>query len=143
MSLGSVNTGALGICYQASLRKSWGKGRTGHLDGCAHRRVWRQFLQQRQAGTWDPFLQCCRACTWTHLFLGNKIQRNSKIWTKNNCMYVGTNSGQEDMKRPKNLNLHFEEPGTKAVIALNITKGGRHPEMLSQVDLRKPHYKQS
>ena len=62
---------------------------------------------------------------------------------KNNCMYVGTNSGQEDMKRPKNLNLHFEEPGTKAVIALNITKGGRHPEMLRQVGLRKHHYEQS
>ena len=26
-------------------------------------------------GTWDPLLQCCNACTWTHLS-SNKIQRN-------------------------------------------------------------------
>ena len=29
-----------------------------------------------QAGTWDPLLQRCRACTWTHLSLSNKIQWN-------------------------------------------------------------------
>ena len=30
----------------------------------------------RWAGTQDPFLQCCKACTWTNLSLSNKIQRN-------------------------------------------------------------------
>ena len=30
----------------------------------------------KQAGTWDPLLQYCRACTWTHLSSSNKIQIN-------------------------------------------------------------------
>ena len=43
------------------------------------------------AGTWDPLLQCCNACTWTHLSSSNKIQRNwlkitaciwGKFWTQ-------------------------------------------------------------
>ena len=33
-------------------------------------------LKLRQAGTWDPMLQCCSACTWTHLPTSDKIQRN-------------------------------------------------------------------
>ena len=46
-------------------------------------------------GTWDSLLQCCSACTWTHLSSSNKIQRNQmglkitacicsqgKFWTK-------------------------------------------------------------
>ena len=28
------------------------------------------------AGTWDHLWQCCNACTWTHLSLSNRIQRN-------------------------------------------------------------------
>ena len=46
-------------------------------------------------------------------------------------MYVGTNFGQEDMKRPKNLNLHFEEPGTKAIIC------PLHSTLLKGVDILK------
>ena len=30
----------------------------------------------RGAGTWNPLLQGCNACTWTHLSWSNKIQRN-------------------------------------------------------------------
>ena len=33
-------------------------------------------MRLRLAGTWDPLLQCCYACTWTHLSLSDKIQRN-------------------------------------------------------------------
>ena len=33
-------------------------------------------MQVRQAGTWGPLLQCCKACTCTCLSLGYKIQRN-------------------------------------------------------------------
>ena len=30
----------------------------------------------RQAGTWDPLLQCCNARTWTHISSSHKTQRN-------------------------------------------------------------------
>ena len=43
-------------------------------------------------------------------------------------MSIGENSGQEDMKRPKNLNLHFEEPGAKATCPL-------HSTLLKEVDI--------
>ena len=62
----------------------------------------------RQAGIWDPLLQCCNAsCTWTNLSSSNKIRRNykglkiaarmggwGKFWTK-------------DTKRPKHPYCHF------------------------------------
>ena len=35
-------------------------------------------VRVRQAGTRDPWLQCCRACTWTNVSSGYKIQRNYK-----------------------------------------------------------------
>ena len=39
-------------------------------------KVFRGTMRLRLAGTWDPLLQCCYACTWTHLSLSDKIQRN-------------------------------------------------------------------
>ena len=36
------------------------------------------FVEVKQAGTWDPLLQCCNAFTWTDVSLS----------TKNNCVHV-------------------------------------------------------
>ena len=79
----------------------------------------------RQAGTWDPLLQCCNACPWTHLSSSNKIQRNCMGLKITVCM-LGQHCmlGQlcacwgkfwtKDKKRPKNPTAPFEEPGAKA-----------------------------
>ena len=42
-------------------------------------------VEVRQAGTWTPLLQCCKACTWTHL----KQQNKKKLYgSKDNCVHV-------------------------------------------------------
>ena len=45
----------------------------------------------RQAGTWEPLLQCCSAYAWTNLSSSNKIQRN---YMRLKTTAVGTNSGE-------------------------------------------------
>ena len=50
----------------------------------------------RQAGPWDPLLQCCNACTWNEPFL--KQQNIKKLYgTKHNRMHaqLGQNYGQK------------------------------------------------
>ena len=39
-----------------------------------------------QAGTWEPLLHCCNACTWTYLSSSNKIQRNHMALKITTCM---------------------------------------------------------
>ena len=56
-------------------------------------RLWPWFrppllVLSRQAGTWDPLLQCCNVCIRTHLSFSNKIQRNNRGLKINEC--VGT-----------------------------------------------------
>ena len=69
----------------------------------------------RQTGTWDPLLQCCNACTWTHLSLSNKIQRNYMGQKITACMHSWGKFWTKDKKRPKNPTANFEEPGAKTV----------------------------
>ena len=65
----------------------------------------------RQAGTWDPLLQFCSACTWTNVSSSNKIQRNY-IGLKITCT-VGANSRQKIQKDQKIPTATSEEPGAK------------------------------
>ena len=53
-----------------------------------------QWLHVRQAGTWDPLLQCGDACAWTHL--SSKRQNTKKLYgTKNTCKVVRADSEQK------------------------------------------------
>ena len=67
----------------------------------------------RQAGTWDPLLKCCNACTWTHLSLSNKIQRNYMGLKIIACMCSWGKLWTKRYKRPKNSTATSEEPGAK------------------------------
>ena len=79
----------------------YGKGGWGSILRC--------WLELRQAGTWDPLLQCCNACTWIHLSSGNKIPRNCMGLKITACMlsYLWQILDPKDTKRPKNPNCHF------------------------------------
>ena len=68
----------------------------------------------RQAGAWNPLLQCCNACTWTHLSSSNRIQINCMGLKINSCMCSWDKFWTEDTKRPKNPIATFEEPGANA-----------------------------
>ena len=59
-------------------------------------------------------LQCCNACTWTHLSSSNKIQRNYMGLKITACMFSWGKFWTKDTKRPKNPTATFEEPGAKA-----------------------------
>ena len=66
------------------------------------------------AGTWDPLLQCCNACTWTHLSLSNKIQRNCMGLKITACMGSwGKFWTQKIQRDKKNPTVIFEETGAK------------------------------
>ena len=95
-------------------------------------------LLVRQSWNLGPF--CSSACTWIHLSLSNKIQRNYRGLKITGCMGVRANSGEKDTKKPKNPTATIEEPGKKQGFwsksrllcmppALNITKGmGKTPK---------------
>ena len=68
----------------------------GWSDGAAGKE-----RQVRQAGTRRPVLQCCRACTRTHLSSSNKIQRNRKGLQGTVCMHIWGKFWTKDTKRPK------------------------------------------
>ena len=70
--------------------------------------------QVTQAGTRNPVLQCCYACTWTHLSSSNKIRRNRKGLQGTVCMHIWGKFWTKDTKRPKNPVANFEEPGAKS-----------------------------
>ena len=71
-------------------------------------------LLLRQAGTWDPLLQCCNVCTWTHLPLNNKRQKNNYMELKiTACMRSQGKFWTKDTRRPKNPTAASEEPGVK------------------------------
>ena len=59
----------------------------------------------RQAGTWDPLLQCYTACRRTHLSLRNKIKKKKKklYGFKSNCTHasVKVNSVQKTQRGQK------------------------------------------
>ena len=57
------------------------------------------------AGSWDPLLQCCNACTWTHLSLSNPIQRNCMGLKITACMCSWDKLWTKDTKRPKKPQL--------------------------------------
>ena len=68
----------------------------------------------RQAGTWDPLLQCCNACTWTHLSLSNKRQRNCMGLKITACMCSwGKFWTQKIQRDQKNPTATFEKAGAK------------------------------
>ena len=64
-------------------------------------------LKVRQAGTWDPLLQCCNACTWTNVSLSNKIQRNHKGLKITACMCSWGKFWTARYKETKKPNCHF------------------------------------
>ena len=68
-------------------------------------------LGLRQAGTWNPFLQCL------HLDTPLLQQQNIKklYWTKNECVHeqLGQILDPKDTKRSKNPTATFKETGTK------------------------------
>ena len=91
----------------------------------------------RQAGTWDPLLQCCNACTRTHLSSSNKIQRSYVGLKITVCM---GSWGKFWTPKLTNPIASFEEQGAKLIVesksrvlhmcpALNITIGvGKTPK---------------
>ena len=63
-------------------------------------------LSMRQAGTWDPLLQCCSACTWTNVSSTYELQRNYKGLKIKLCAgAAGASYRQKDTKRPKKPQL--------------------------------------
>ena len=91
----------------------------------------------RQAGTWDPWLQCCNACTRTHLSSSNKIQRSYMGLKITVCMGSWGKFWTQKLTNPI---ATFEEQGAKVIVesksrvlhmrpAFNITIGvGKTPE---------------
>ena len=69
-------------------------------------------LQVRLAGTWNPLLQCCKACTCTYLSLSYKIQRNCRGQI-NSVHAVEANSGAKDTKTF--LKIRVQNMGTANV----------------------------
>ena len=67
----------------------------------------------RLAGTWDPLLHCCNACTWTNLSSSNKIQRNYMGLKITACMRSWGKFWTKDTKRPKKSHCHFWRAGSK------------------------------
>ena len=68
----------------------------------------------RFAGTWDPLLQCCSACTWTHLSSSNKIRRNCMGLKITACTRGwGKFWNQKIQRDQKNPTATFEGPGAK------------------------------
>ena len=65
-----------------------------------------------QAGTQDPRLQCCNACTWTHPSSSNNIQRNCMGLKITVCT---CSSGPQGYNETKNPTATFEEPGANRV----------------------------
>lgn len=59
----------------------------------------------RQAGTWDPLLKCCNACTWTHVSSSNEIPRNCMGLKITACMHLEGKFWRKDAKRPQTLPL--------------------------------------
>ena len=57
-------------------------------------------------GTWDPLLQCCKACTWTHLSSSYKTQRHYVGLKITACMHSW---GQFWTKRytPNHTHIHL------------------------------------
>lgn len=47
-----------------------------------------------------PRALCCKACTWTHLSLSYKMQRNCIGLKRTACMQLGQILGPKDTKRP-------------------------------------------
>ena len=72
------------------------------------------FVAVRQAGTCDPLLQRCWACTWIHLSSSNKIQTNCMGLKVTACMFSWGKLRTKDTKKPENPTATFEEPGAKA-----------------------------
>ena len=68
----------------------------GGSDGAAGKE-----RQVTQAGTQNPALQCCPACTRTHLSSSNKIWRNHKGLQGTVCMHIWGKFWSKDAKRPK------------------------------------------
>lgn len=59
----------------------------------------------RQAGTWDPLLKCCNACTWTHVSSSNEIPRNCMGLKITACLHLEGEFWRKDAKRPQTLPL--------------------------------------
>ena len=71
-------------------------------------------LQLRdRLGSGTLLLQCCHACTWTHLSSSNRIQRNCMGLKITACMCTWGKFWTKDTKRPKNSTATFEDPGAK------------------------------
>ena len=98
------------------------------LSNCV---FWRDYNQEmtykvlRQAGTWDPELPCCSACTWTHLSSNNKIQRNNKGLKLIVCMASWVKFWTKDTERPKNPYCHFWRTHSKNRV-LGTKQGTEH-----------------
>ena len=97
-------------------------------------------VKVRQAGTWDPLLHCCNACTWKNVPQSNKIQRNYKGLKITACMYSWGKFWTKDIKKPQLplLKSREQKQGVRSKSrvlhmrpALNTTKGvGRPPKPL-------------
>ena len=76
----------------------------------------------RQAGTWDPLIQCCNTCTWTNVSLSNKIQRNYKRLKIIVCMCSWGKLRTRRYKKTKKPNCHFWRAGSKNRVS--VAKAG-------------------
>ena len=77
----------------------------------------------RGAGTGNPLLQGCNACTWTHLSSSNKIQRNYMGLKITACLPSWDKLWPKDTNRPKNPTVTSEEHGAETCL-LQSTQGG-------------------
>ena len=90
---------------------------------------------QSRTGSWHSLLQCCNACSWTHLSSSSKIQRNCMGLKITVCMgRWGKYLNPKDTKRPKNPTATVDEPGAKAgycaclLHSIPLKGGGKIPK---------------
>ena len=89
----------------------------------------------RQAGPWDPLLQCGNACSWTHLSQNNQIQRNYVGLKIIVCILTQGNSGQKMQRDQKTqlllLKLPEQKQFTEQAPLHTIPPKGKPPSHLS------------
>ena len=92
---------------------------------------------QSRTGSWHSLLQCCNACTWTHLSSSSKIQRNCMGLKITVCMgRWGKYLNPKDTKKPKNPTATVEEQGAvhASFTQYHLRVGARYLKLLFRPD---------
>ena len=82
--------------------------------------------EARWAGTRDPFLQRCKACTWTHLSLSNRRQRHfASVLSPFSHVRLSATPGMVAHQAP--LATGFSRQRTREWVAVSSSRGSSQP----------------